>query len=59
MKPKHEVLSCHPKGESEMVPVEGGGQTVPVDTYGSRVHVEWDPHMAVTGRGSYRFSSTS
>ena len=42
-KPNH-----HPAGESEtgaLVPYAG---PVPVDTFGGRVHVEWDPQAAVT-----------
>jgi hypothetical protein len=48
MRPKHEVLSNLPMVVSEMVPVERERQAVPVDTYGGRVHVEWDQPVAVT-----------
>jgi hypothetical protein len=49
-KPNH-----HPAGESEtgaLVPYAG---PVPVDTFGGRVHVEWDPQAAVTPLGQLPF----
>ncbi len=55
MKSKREVTSSHPMGESEMVPLAGARQAVAVDTYGGRVHVEWDPQAAVTGMGQLPF----
>ena len=45
----------HPAGESEstaLVPYPG---PVPVDTFGGRVHVEWDPQAAVTPLGQLPF----
>ena len=48
MKPKQEMTSTHPMGESEMAPRGWEGRAVLVDTYGGRVHVEWDPQAAVT-----------
>ena len=45
----------HPTGESEnaaLVPYAG---PVPVDTFGGRVHVEWDPQAAVTPLGQLPF----
>ncbi len=42
-------------GEPEMVPQEGKRQAVPVDTYGGRVHVEWDPQAVVTVIGQLPF----
>lgn len=42
-------------GESKL-PVEAGvGQRVAVDTFGGRVHVEWDPQAAVTPLGQLPF----
>lgn len=55
MKPKHEVAGDHPMGESGMIPKPEERQTVPVDTYGGRVHVEWDTQAAVTGMGQLPF----
>ena len=55
MKPKREIQSYHPMGEFKMVPQEGKKQAIPVDTYGGRVHVEWDPQAAVTGMGQLPF----
>ncbi|MGA7978787.1 MAG: hypothetical protein WCA32_01005 [Chromatiaceae bacterium] len=45
----------HPAGESEstaLVPYPG---PVPVDTFGGRVNVEWDPQTAVTPLGQLPF----
>jgi hypothetical protein len=45
----------HPTGETEgsaLVPYAG---PVPVDTFGGRVHVEWDPQAAVTPLGQLPF----
>ncbi len=46
-------LILHPAGETEttaLAPFSGLGPLgpVPVDTFGSRVYVEWDPQAAVT-----------
>ncbi len=43
----------HPAGKTEttaLAPFSGPG-SVPVDTFGGRVHVEWDPQAAVTPLG--------
>jgi hypothetical protein len=48
-------LIVHPKGESEngaLVPVSG---PVAVDTFGGRIHVEWDAQAAVTPLGQLPF----
>ena len=45
----------HPTGEAEgsaLVPYAG---PVAVDTFGGRVHVEWDPQAAVTPLGQLPF----
>ena len=55
MKPKQETTSTHPMGESEMAPRGWEGRAVLVDTYGGRVHVEWDPQAAVTAMGQLPF----
>lgn len=49
------VYSFHPKGE-----VENGGRgeasrTLFVDTYGGRMHIEWDPDASVTPLGQLPF----
>ena len=44
-------LRVHPLGEAingALVPVTG---PVAVDTFGGRIHVEWDPQAAVTPLG--------
>jgi len=45
----------HPLGEQEMVVVGTGLPAVFVDTYGGRVHVEWDRSAAVTPLGQLVF----
>ena len=48
-------LIVHPEGESQngpLVPVSG---PVAVDTFGGRIHVEWDPQAAVTPLGQLPF----
>lgn len=45
------LIPVHPEGEvqlSEMAPL-------PVDTFGGRIHVEWDPQAAVTPMGQLTF----
>ncbi len=45
----------HPKGEQRngaMVPVSG---PVALDTFGGRIHVEWNPEAAVTPLGQLPF----
>ena len=47
--------SDHPTGERKstaLAPVPG---PVTVDTFGGRVHVEWDPQAAVTPLGQLPF----
>jgi hypothetical protein len=48
-------IFVHPTGEPKngaLVPVSG---PVAVDTFGGRVHVEWDPEAAVTPLGQLPF----
>ena len=48
-------ISVHPKGESEtggLVPVT---EPVTVETFGGRIHVEWNPQAAVTPLGQLAF----
>ena len=42
-------MAVHPKGEREM----GEKKAVAVETFGGRVHVEWDPQAAVTPLGQF------
>jgi len=55
MSPCQEIANSHPMGETEMVLKEGEGLPIAVDTYGGRVHVEWDPQAAVTPMGQLPF----
>jgi len=49
-------LTTHPTGEpqkgGELVPAEG---PVAVDTFGGRVHVQWNPDAALTPLGQLPF----
>ncbi len=45
----------HPKGESETTALVPYAGPVAVDTFGGRVHVEWDPQAAVTPLGQLPF----
>lgn len=47
--------TTHPKGEHEVVLSETEAPSLFVDTYGGRVHVEWDPQAAVTPLGQLPF----
>ena len=43
--------TVHPEGEASRLP----STPLPVDTYGGRIHVEWDPQAAVTPLGQLPF----
>lgn len=45
----------HPQGERELVKTGASSPAVFVDTYGGRVHVEWDPQADVTPLGQLPF----
>jgi len=47
--------SVHPKGETQTVALVPYAGLVAVDTFGVRVHVEWDPQPAVTPLGQLPF----
>ena len=55
---QHKTVS-HPTGESLTPPQEpnliAAGVSLAVDTFGGRVHVEWDPQSAVTPLGQLAF----
>jgi hypothetical protein len=54
-------LSLHPQGEPKQQPKSDCRDLVPtagpvvVDTFGGRIHVEWDPTAAVTPLGQLPF----
>jgi len=54
-------ILAHPEGESLLrpaIPDSGAiSGALPVDTLGHRIHVEWDPHAAVTPLGQLVFFS--
>jgi hypothetical protein len=49
--------TIHPKGESEQLPIPKNSSSFPiaVDTFGGRVHVEWDEQSAATPLGQLPF----
>jgi len=49
------LTEFHPLGERESVEVDRPVPSVFVDTYGGRVHVEWDPEASVTPLGQLPF----
>jgi hypothetical protein len=49
-----ELFRAHPAGEQPLVEV-ACDQPVPIDTYGGRVHIDWDPDAAVTPSGQMAF----
>ncbi len=51
----HEQPIPHPQGEPETVAVVPHAGPVAVDTFGGRVHVEWDARAAVTPLGQLPF----
>ena len=48
-------LILHPTGETETTTLMPFAGPVAVDTFGGRVHVEWDPQAAVTPLGQLPF----
>ena len=48
-------LTVHPEGEGRKGVLEAVTEAVAVDTFGGRVHVEWDPQAAVTPLGQLPF----
>jgi hypothetical protein len=48
-------FSVHPLGEPQNAPIFNPQQTVEVETYGGKIHVEWDPQAAVTPLGQLPF----
>lgn len=55
MKTFHSSSRVHPQGESRNPPSPSLPPPIPVDTYGGRIHVEWDPQAAVTPLGQLPF----
>ena len=51
MKTSPPSQTVHPAGEASRLP----SGPLPVDTYGGRIHVEWDPQAAVTPLGQLPF----
>ena len=53
METQNSLVRSHPKGESKTTKTEP--VSIPIDTYGGRVHVEWNPQAAVTPLGQLPF----
>jgi len=51
MRPPNALSSTHPAGER----FPDGKAPLPIDTFGGRIHVEWDPQAAVTPMGQLSF----
>jgi hypothetical protein len=45
----------HPLGEENSLSVSAISDQLPVETYGGKIHVEWDPTAAVTPIGQLPF----
>ncbi|MFZ1537185.1 MAG: hypothetical protein WAT23_07365 [Chromatiaceae bacterium] len=52
-------LTFHPTGEARSTALTAVPGPVAVDTFGGRVHVEWDSEAAVTPLGQLPFFMTS
>ncbi len=55
MNEKNALSRTHPTGEEETSLSKRESGPIPLDTYGGRVHVEWDPEAAVTPLGQLPF----
>ena len=51
MNTQKQSIGVHPKGEVEI----RGSEPLVVETYGGRIHVEWNPHAEVTPLGQLPF----
>jgi len=49
------VVDTHPEGEAGVEALAELTGAIPVDTYGGRIHVEWDPDQEVTALGQLPF----
>ncbi len=55
MSPQNTPVQTHPTGDRTF-PIKSEPSTpIPVDTYGGRIHVEWDEQAAVTPLGQLPF----
>jgi hypothetical protein len=45
----------HPKGESQMQAHETRSEPIGIDTFGGRVHIQWDPQAPATPFGQLGF----
>lgn len=54
METKQSLVRVHPKGELK-IPAKPTPLPIPIDTFGGRIHVEWNPQSAVTPLGQLPF----
>lgn len=54
METKQSLVSVHPKGEAKISSKQPEA-LIPIDTFGGRIHVEWNPESAVTPLGQLPF----
>ena len=45
----------HPQGESEIQTQDGMSEPIGIDTFGGRVHIQWDPQAPATPFGQLGF----
>src|SRR3990167_8584254 len=55
MTPQNMPMVVHPTGELKINSESDKNQAVEVDTFGGKVHIEWDPQAAVTPVGQLPF----
>lgn len=55
MTPQNMLMVVHPTGELKINSKLDKNQAVEVDTFGGKVHIEWDPQAAVTPVGQLPF----
>lgn len=55
MSTENALVTLHPTGEVKITSNFGSDEAVEVDTYGGKVHIEWNPEAAVTPLGQLPF----
>lgn len=55
MTPKNALIVVHPTGGRKIASDFNQKQAIEVETYGGKIHVEWDPQVAVTPLGQLPF----
>ena len=55
MQSDSEQAGIHPKGESQIQSQETMSEPIGIDTFGGRVHIQWDPQAPATPFGQLGF----